>query len=254
MNRGLEYIKYQWNAKRRHGVHSPFIYDLTDKCFKTPISINLQNTLRSLDNLLKADKTIIEITDFGAGSKKLSNSRKISDIYKTSSSKGKFGKILFQLVQHYKPKNVLEFGTSMGIGSICMASGLEFSNIITVEGCPNTYKVALENINSSGLKNITAINSTFNDYIKSLKNQQFDMVFIDGHHDGQALTDYLEALKPFTNNDTIFILDDIRWSNSMFEAWNAIKSKDTFHVSIDLFRMGIIVSRKEQEKEHFIIR
>jgi hypothetical protein len=26
-----EYIKYRWKAKTRHGIHSPFVYDLIDK-------------------------------------------------------------------------------------------------------------------------------------------------------------------------------------------------------------------------------
>jgi hypothetical protein len=27
-----EYIKYRWKAKSRHGIHSPFVYQLIDKC------------------------------------------------------------------------------------------------------------------------------------------------------------------------------------------------------------------------------
>ena len=48
MNLGFEYIKYQWKAKRRHGVHSPFIYDLTDKCFRKPISNELKEKLSAV--------------------------------------------------------------------------------------------------------------------------------------------------------------------------------------------------------------
>ena len=38
MNRIIEIIKYTWKAKGRHGIHSPFVYDLIDKCFRKPIS------------------------------------------------------------------------------------------------------------------------------------------------------------------------------------------------------------------------
>ena len=203
---------------------------------------------------LKSDKRTIEINDFGAGSKKLSSKRIISDIYKTSSSRGKFGKILFQLVRHYKPMKVLEFGTSMGIGSICMACGTSQSTITTVEGCTNTFEVAKENITATLLTNIDSINSTFDAYIDGLTDEVFDLIFIDGHHDGTALMNYLKRLEIHSHNETIFILDDIRWSNSMFEAWKTIKSDSKYHVTIDLFRMGIVVPRKEQEKEHFVIR
>ena len=64
MNRCIEIIKYTWKAKGRHGIHSPFVYDLLDNCFKIPVSkekiigistkIKLhENTLRSLMQLSK---------------------------------------------------------------------------------------------------------------------------------------------------------------------------------------------------------
>jgi len=254
MKLGVEYIKYQWKAKRRHGVHSPFIYDLTDKCFRLPLSNELATKLNKLDSSLKNDSRSIEISDFGAGSKKMNDNRKISSIYKTSSSRGKFGKILFQLVSHYKPKKVLEFGTSLGLGTVCMASGNSLTEVTTIEGCPNTYTIAQDNFQMVGLSNIQSLNLTFNDYIETLSDEIFDLVFIDGHHDGTALRHYLEKLQGHTHNATIFVLDDIRWSDSMFEAWNEIQSDPQYHVTIDLFRMGMIVRREEQEKEHFVIR
>lgn len=64
MNRCIEIIKYTWKAKGRHGIHSPFVYDLLDNCFKIPVSkekiigistkIKLhENTLRCLMQLSK---------------------------------------------------------------------------------------------------------------------------------------------------------------------------------------------------------
>lgn len=38
MNRFFEIIKYTWKAKGRHGIHSPFVYDLVDTCFKIAVS------------------------------------------------------------------------------------------------------------------------------------------------------------------------------------------------------------------------
>lgn len=251
---GFEYIKYRWNAKRRHGVHSPFVYQLTDKCLRTPISTLLYERTKLLRSRLKSNKKTIEITDYGAGSRKLGTTRSIGAIYATNTSKGKYGQFLYRLMQHYQLKTALELGTSLGIGSICLATGDEESQITTIEGCPNIHAEAKANFEALEIENINSLVGTFAEVIPQLPNTKYDLIFIDGHHDGEALLKYVDQLLPFAHEETFFLLDDIRWSESMKTAWEELKSDDRFHVSIDLFRMGMLVLRPQQEKEHFDIR
>ncbi|MEY3237305.1 MAG: hypothetical protein RI883_1406 [Bacteroidota bacterium] len=253
MNLAFEYIKYRWNAKGRHGTHSPFVYDFVDQCMQIPLDENFIKGREELFKSLKTDHRTITIEDFGVGSKKLSNQRRISQIFRTSSSKGKYGDLLYQLSAFYKPKQILEFGTSLGIGTIHFSNGNSESNIITVEACQATRNEALENFKKLNCTNIESVHSTFNSFLNSYSGEKFDIVFIDGHHDGDALKNYLEQLNPFTHNDTLFILDDIRWSNSMFEAWTELCASQDYHVTMDLFRMGIILKRTQQVKEHFVV-
>lgn len=255
MNIGAEYIKYLWKAKKRHGIHSPFVYDLTDKCLSAPIDQSDVNVVESIENALKKNYKSIEIEDFGAGSKKLGKTRKISDIYQNSSSKGKYGKLLYQLTAHYKPNQTLELGTSLGIGTIQLALGYKEGMITTIEACQNTQAIAIENFSRTELNNINSIRNTFDNFLNELNTDvRFDLVFIDGHHDGSALLHYLDKLKPFIHNDTLILLDDIRWSKSMFDAWHQITNDPNYHVTIDFFRMGMIAPRPQQVKEHFTIR
>ena len=65
---------------------------------------------------------------------------------------------------------------------------------------------------------------------------------------------YLELLTDRIHEQTIIILDDIRWSDSMYDAWKKIMNNPKYHLSIDLFRIGIISLRPGQEKEHFTIK
>ncbi|MCJ8288919.1 MAG: class I SAM-dependent methyltransferase [Crocinitomicaceae bacterium] len=249
----LEYIKYRWNAKGRHGIHSPFVYDFVDNCLRIKLKAEDTSILNNLFGRLKNSRQEIEIQDFGAGSKKLGSKRKVSAIFKMSSSKGKYGKLLYRLSKHYQPKEILEFGTSLGVGSTYLALGSNNSTITTVEACKNTRTVALEN-----LKDLDSIESklgTFVDYLAELpKEKQFDMIFIDGHHDGEALIQYLNQLQKHAHDETLFILDDIRWSDSMKAAWEEISNDSRFHMSMELFRVGIVSRRSHMEKEKFVIR
>ncbi len=97
-------------------------------------------------------------------------------------------------------------------------------------------------------------NSTFQDYFKEPNKELFDLVFIDGHHDGNSLIEYLRLLEKNTHNDTIFILDDIRWSNDMFSAWKKISSDKQYHLTIDFFKMGLLIRQETKQKEHFVLR
>ncbi len=253
MKIGFEYIKYRWKAKGRHGIHSPFVYDFVDKCLKITFSSQDRKKLWGVFNQLRKDKRTIDIDDFGAGSKKLGNKRKISTIFKTSSSKGKYGRLLYCLSKHYSFQNCLELGTSLGVGAMHLSLGNPNTKITTVEACKNTRSIALENLKD--YPNVSCILDTFDHFLEQLdRSVCYDFIYIDGHHDGDALIHYLELLTPFTHDDTLFLLDDIRWSDSMLNAWQRIQNNPDFHLTIDLFRVGLISKRPKQEKEHFVIK
>jgi predicted O-methyltransferase YrrM len=248
----FEFIQYHWFAKKRHGIHSPFVYDLSDKCFTIKREKKDEIILNKYESNLKSNNTKIHIQDFGVGSRKMGSKRSINQIYKNSSSKGKFGKLLYQLNNYYQFKNVLEFGTSLGIGTLNLHLGNKSSNIVSVEACPETHRFTSSQLNT--FPNIQLINQTFEHFLNESQNEKFDFVFIDGHHDGNALLNYLEKLKNNTHSETIYLLDDIRWSQSMLKAWNKIKADNYYNLTIDLFRMGIISPRPQQQKEHFVLR
>jgi predicted O-methyltransferase YrrM len=249
----IEIIKYFVLSKGRHGIHSPFVYDFIDKCLKTKLKEDFLIERADLFSVIKQSKEIITVQDFGAGSKKLKKFRKISSLFKTSSSKGKYADLLYRIADYYKPNSILEFGTSLGIGTIHLQKGNPSSKITTIEACNETRSQALKHFESFNLS-INSVNSTFQDYLNDQNIEKFDLIFVDGHHDGAALQRYIEQLEKNSHNETMYILDDIRWSSSMFEAWKQLIQSEKFHVTIDLFRVGIIIPRKQQKKQHFVIR
>ncbi len=254
MNFVNEYIKYLLKSQGRHGIHSPFVYDFVDKCLKIKIPSEIKSELNVLKSTLNSNHSVIEIEDAGAGSKKLSNIRSVKSIFKTATCKGVYAKLLYQLSNHYQPQNILELGTSLGIGTMHLAWGNPKSKVISIDACKNTLALAQNHLNQHKIQNVELIHAKFEDYLNQDLNLIFDLVYIDGHHNGKALKNYLKQLDKFTDENTIFLLDDIRWSEDMFQSWNEIIASEEFHLTIDLFRMGIIMRRPQQVKEHFVIK
>ncbi len=231
-------------------MHSPFMYAFTDGCLRIALDVEDSRKLNAVYKGFLNSKATIQIQDFGAGSKRLGNTRSIQQIAKTSSSNGKYGQLLYRLSRSYKPERILEFGTSLGIGTHHLHLGNPGAEITTVEACSNTFNAAKARLPES----VKALNMTFDEFLRSEVEGVYHLIFIDGHHDGKALIDYVNRLLPYSDDETVFVLDDIRWSDSMFEAWKQLSEDERFHVSIDLFRVGIILRRPTQRKEMFVTR
>lgn len=241
-----------FSSTNQHGVHSPFIYDFVTKCLYDKKKYSDYSKLSNYRNNLLKNNNYIEITDFGSGSRVFkSNNRAIKQIAKTSGTPQKRAKLFYRLTQYFKPKNTLELGTSLGIATYAMALGNTKNKITSIEGCPNISKFSKSHLDP---ENINLINGEFKTIIPTLKENKFDLIFFDGHHSKDATIQYFETLLPKAHNDSVFIFDDIYWSKGMTEAWEFIKAHQAVTVTVDCFHLGFVFFRKEQVKEHFIIR
>ncbi len=251
----IAYLKFLLRSTNQHGVHSPFVYDLITKCLYDKSKFeDYSNLITYQKNLLNNHKHI-EVVDLGAGSRNMkSNKRRISSIAKKSGTTFKRAKLLYRLVKYFDSNNILELGTSLGIGTQAMGLGNSNAKIATIEGCSNISKSTKEQFEKQGLTNIKVINSDFEKAIKNLDQTKLDLVFFDGNHQSEATLNYFETLLQKTHNDSVYIFDDIYWSKGMTEAWETIKQHPKVTVTIDTFFWGFVFFRKEQEKEHFTIR
>lgn len=248
------YWNYFLRSKGRHGIHSPFVFDFVSTCLTTKLDKKFQQDKKKWISQLKQARDFFDVDDLGSGSKHLKKRRSIAQLVKTASSNGVYGEVLWKIAHHYQPKNMLELGTSVGVGTVHLKAGAPTSFLTTVEGCDNTLAKAYQQFDYWKLERVLPICSSFETFLALPTHSNYDLVFIDGHHSGEATLHYLDMLMRQTHNETIFIIDDIRWNDDMWKAWNEIVSNQTFHLTIDLGRMGICWKREQQTKEHFTIR
>ncbi len=249
------YFTFLLKSTNQHGVHSPFVYNLLTKCFYTDTAPELKNAFLNYKNELLWMDEKIEVTDFGAGSKYFKgNTRKVSDIAKNAGISNKKANFLIRIVHYFKSENILELGTSLGLSTYCLHLGNSKASIETLEGCPETAIIASNQLHKFGVEPIIKIGDFKETLPASLQNKTFDFIYIDGNHQKEPTISYFKECLKSIHNDSIIIFDDIHWSKEMEETWEIIRKNEQVTVSIDTCQWGIIFFRKEQEKEHFIIR
>ena len=251
----LQYLKFLFTSTNQHGVHSPFVFDLVTKCLYDKENKEDYKKLIVYRNALLSSKEQLTITDFGAGSRRNTNTqRAISDIAKTSGTPLKRAKLLYRIVHYLKPTQILELGTSLGIATQAMALGSHAATITSIEGCPNVADKAKQQLKTFQIKNVSIKIGRFEDVLSTLKQSHWDLVFFDGNHQKEATLQYFEQLLPKAHNDSLFIFDDLYWSKGMTEAWEEVKQHPKVTVTIDTFFWGLVFFRTEQTKENFKIR
>lgn len=245
------------NHWKGFGIHSPFIFDLITGSFRVRHEYYAFGQIRSWRNALLRNRKEIAIRDYGAGSKVTGNKiRRVQEIAKHSCIPEKYGQLLFKMVCKFNYENILELGTSLGIGTLYLAMPNSKARVITIEGCKETASIANHTFEQIQTTNVQLLTGTFNEKLPEALEmlQKVDLVFFDGDHRELTTLAYFNQCLPYAHNDSIFIFDDIHWSLEMENAWKQIVKHPQVTVSLDLLRLGIIFFRKENKKEHFAVR
>ncbi len=246
----LQYINYLFTAQTKYFVHSPFLYHFVRQVLPNKRHFYAYTDIEKRRAELLKDQRTIAVKDLGTGE---NGDRPIREIARNSAISKKHGQLLFRIVEKYEPINILELGTSLGIGTSYLASVRKSAPCITLEGCPSISAEAQNTFNDLGLKHINIRTGDFKNTLPEALSDlgELGLVFIDGNHTKEATLQYFEQLLPFTNTGSILIFDDIYWSKEMTEAWQAICNDERVTLSVDLYRYGLVFFKTEMPKQHF---
>lgn len=240
-------------------MHSPFVFKLyTDVILDRSPQPAFSRIEKQRSGLLR-QRSLLETTDFGTGANKddyKTRFRQVKNVTRYSSVSPKLGKLIYRLVKYAEPDEVLEIGTAMGISTLYIASAAPESKIITMEGCAVIAEKARENFNHFGIQYIEIVMGNFDHLITKTVNKfnKLDFVLLDGNHRKEPTMDYFRQILPKLHPGSMVVIDDIHWSKGMEEAWNEIRKHEAVSVSIDLFRAGILLFKKDIAKENFVLR
>jgi predicted O-methyltransferase YrrM len=248
------------------GIHSPFFFDLArhleggGKYVDIEYNIELVDKLERIEGLrrqLLRSNDEIEVDDYGAGSRVFKGkSRKVKKIARHVLQSEKVAFALLRVLKFWgnkgSGKKILEMGTSLGVTTAYLAaSGWE---VETWEGCQETANYARKNWRDLGCEGqIESKVGTFNKLMAETQGG-WDVVFLDGHHDGDATLEYVECLKTKLKPGGAILVDDIDWSKGMKEAWCKLLEDPYWNSTMKWRGKGWLFNRDGEIEQHLKLR
>ncbi len=254
--KNVSFIIFLLKSKNKHGVHSPFVYNIVTKCFAKKIPkkslthfINYKKELFSNTSKIALHSVTTDSNPFSKNQRKIVKNALQSIICLKRAS------LLINLIHYFKPENVLEVETSLGLGSAVVSNATKNSKITTLSNCKETASVAKKLFDRFNFKNIELINGDLNNILtKLVNNNEYDFIFLNGNCQNIKTLSLFKLILNGIHNDSIIILNNIHLNKENKCIWEKIKKHPKVTVTIDTYRLGLVFVREEQEKEHFIIR
>ncbi len=241
-------LKHYLHARTRFRLHSPFAYQLACEVLDDDRHYYAFDEISCLYHRLRKSTEPIELIDRGAGSRRgISRRTTAGEVFRTAGGSLFFYKFLFRLVRFFRPENILELGTNLGLSALSMHRAAPRGRLITIEGCPNTAAFA-KRLFAERQARVEVVQGLFREALPHVLDhlQRVDFAFIDGDHRGEATLEYFHMLLPCTHPGSVLFFDDIYWSADMAQAWTAIKAHPDVRFTADFFFGGLVSFRKEQ--------
>ncbi|MCX8079998.1 MAG: class I SAM-dependent methyltransferase [Bacteroidia bacterium] len=243
--RVIKYLEHFIHShKRGHGIHSEFLYRFLEGAVYQKADFYHLNKMLKVRDELRANTEILNVEDFGAGSKTLGkmSQRKVKEVYAASCSPHWKSGLYFKMLNYLKCKNILELGTNLGINALALSGLGDDVRVDTVDAAGAYCEFARNLLNKYGAGNVRVFHETFDDFLEKQPLEEYDAVIIDGNHKKEPFLKYSSLLLNKCRNLKILIADDIYWSRGMYKGWteliNQINGPNLF---LDAFHFGLIL-------------
>lgn len=248
-----ELIKYLFRAKHRrgYGVHSPSMFHLVTMVIEEQLPYYkylLIERLRKLSKkgnveyILDKDKNLKEVNRLFLG--------------KSSSKAVSYEQLLFRLVNYYKPRKILEIGTSGGFTTLYLAAPNSKTEVITLSPNSRVSRETDSLISSSLFKNIRILECEIKTDLSSFLRECKDLDFVSVNCQvvGEDLYHYYNKVKRECSFQGILVLNEPYIREQTRQELERIKSEIDVRVVVDMFHIVILIFNPELQKEEYILR
>jgi hypothetical protein len=278
----IRYLQHQFHIRHRkgHGIHSPYLFGFIHETVFNASRTAVSGEITRVHRELRRDRRYIPSGSFGAGSFGAGPvtgrpaERRVSSFVRHSSVSGKYGALLFRIARWFRPEMIIELGTGLGVSTIYLSAGHPGAPLHTIEGNAERAGFAAVLIKRCSLSNVKIHTGDMEGELERILagpeggTGQPDpgvegeepgrgirlLAFVDGNHRYGPTIAYVKRLVAAAGEEAVIVMDDIYWSKGMSAAWKEVVSWPGVRVSIDLFHAGILLLRRDLNKEHVKIK
>lgn len=156
-----------------------------------------------------------------------------------------FGLLYRELAIKFKSHVIVEFGAAFGVSGMYWLSAIaynEMGHLYSFE--PNRIWYPYANYNMASIDSrYTLVEGTFEENIEDcLKGEStIDIALIDAIHKPEFVQKQLGIILDYSSDHLIVIIDDIYFSNEMYEFWKEIANDSKYAGSVEIGeRIGIL--------------
>lgn len=202
------------------------------------------------DRKLRGDDGVLEVVDYGAGTPPGGAFRetRISAVARIAASDARKGRWLMAVAaaksEGVDGPHILELGTCLGSGADYLLTGAgSGANYLGLEGSGALAALTRSRLGhhiEAGAE-VGVREGPFSETLPQVirEGHAFDVVFMDGCHEGAALLDQWSLIQPALSPGATVVVDDIRWSRDMHRAWLQLCAASAWS-GLDLFRIGVL--------------
>lgn len=223
-------------------IDSPFLFELINEVVWKDQKNSTIAAIEERRQQFLHNHSLVQLEDYEEGSlQEGGGSRKISDICKSAVSSQEKCLLLHNLTRYLQPKSILELGTSLGICTLYLAAACPESDLTTLEGDLALMGIAA-NHSMAWAQQIEYLSGTFEQSLNHLVSNQrkYDLIYIDVLHSANGQSDLLSYYNSLSDENVIWIVDDIYWSKETTRWWNELKSNRRWNVAIDFYHFGLL--------------
>lgn len=250
-----KYIAFRLKTQTAFAIHSPFLYELYESMRNAKINETEKNeTLHKIRIKFSQSRQTLSFDDPGAKGGHIKT--KAGLVFKRTGKPQKQALAIAAAANFIQSKEILEMGTAFGTTAITLQLLNPEARITTMEGVPQIAAFAKNAFEEMGITSIDLRIGLFKNLLPHYLNEghKIDFVFMDGHHQGDASSDYINMLYPALADIAIIAIDDIYYSPDMVEFWKKIQKDDRFQATIDFYHFGLLIKNDNLQKMNFKLR